>query len=192
MKTVCIGIHVYEQPDRLAATLAGLQANTSREANIILLPDGPDAATIRALSCWSKFAQLSTGDARGAAACFNRMAAYSDADVVILLESGARVGPGWLEHLLRGLSRDSRNGLAGPSTNDSWNEQGVFARAGGSEPEIARTVLEAEKEFEDQVRTLEPLYSLADFCYAVRREVFDAIGAADERYSLGPCWEMDY
>ena len=41
-------------------------------------------------------------------------------------------------------------------------------------------------------RTLEPLYSLADFCYAVRREVIEAIGGADEGYGLGPCWEMDY
>ena len=30
------------------------------------------------------------------------------------------------------------------------------------------------------------------FCYAVRRRVIDAVSAADERYSLGPCWEMDY
>jgi hypothetical protein len=41
-------------------------------------------------------------------------------------------------------------------------------------------------------RTLEPLYCLADFCYVVRRAVVDAIGAADEGYGLGPCWEMDY
>src|SRR5262249_2619318 len=32
----------------------------------------------------------------------------------------------------------------------------------------------------------------ADFCFAVRRDVIDAVGAADEAYGLGPCWEMDY
>src|SRR5262249_49555421 len=31
-----------------------------------------------------------------------------------------------------------------------------------------------------------------DFCYAVKREVIQAVGAADEEYGLGPCWEMDY
>jgi len=192
MKTVCIGIYVYEQPDRLAATLAGLRSHTSPEASIILLPDGPDPATIRALFSWSEFAQLSTGHARGAAACFNRLAAYSDADVIILLESGTRVGPRWLDHLLRGIEADPQNGLAGPSTNNSWNEQGVFPRASASEQDIARIALEAEEKFGDQVRSLEPLYSLADFCYAVRREVIEAVGAADENYSTGPCWEMDY
>ncbi|MFL5542866.1 MAG: glycosyltransferase, partial [Longimicrobiaceae bacterium] len=44
----------------------------------------------------------------------------------------------------------------------------------------------------DAARTLEPLYSLADFCYAVRREAWDEAGAADEGYGAGPCWEMDY
>jgi hypothetical protein len=33
---------------------------------------------------------------------------------------------------------------------------------------------------------------VADFCYAVRREVVEAIGGADEVYGIGPCWEMDY
>jgi hypothetical protein len=40
-------------------------------------------------------------------------------------------------------------------------------------------------------RSLEPLYSLADFCYAVRREVLDVTGGADEEYGHAPCWEMD-
>ena len=43
-----------------------------------------------------------------------------------------------------------------------------------------------------EARTLEPLYSLADSCYVVRREVIEAVGTADEGYKLGPCWEMDY
>ena len=42
------------------------------------------------------------------------------------------------------------------------------------------------------MRSLEPLHSLADFCLAVRREVIEAIGGADEEYGIGPCWEMDY
>jgi glycosyltransferase involved in cell wall biosynthesis len=57
---------------------------------------------------------------------------------------------------------------------------------------VARTAQEAERRFGTQTRTLEPLYSLADFCYLVRREVIATIGAADEGYGLGPCWEMDY
>jgi len=189
MRKTCIGIQVYEHPDRLEKTLSALRANTSRDAEVILLPDGPDSSTRHTLSSFSDLTQLSTDDARGAAACFNRLAAYSDADAVIFLESGACVGPGWLDHLLRGLDADPRNGLAGPSTNNAWNEQCVSPHPG---EEVERSALDLITRFGDQVRTLEPLCSLADFCYAVRREVIQAIGAADERYSLGPCWEMDY
>src|SRR6185436_12676146 len=192
MQKTCIGVHVYEHPDRLARTLAAVRATTSSDAELILLPDGPDSPTRHALSSLSNLTQLATDDARGAAACFNRLATYSDADVIVFLESGAQPGPEWLDHLLTALNADRGNGLAGPSTNNSWNEQCVFQQAGSDEEEVARTALEAKARFGDQVRTLEPLYSLADFCYAVRREVIEAVGAADERYSLGPCWEMDY
>jgi len=41
-----------------------------------------------------------------------------------------------------------------------------------------------------RIRSL--LYSLADFCYGVRREVFDVVGEADESYGPGPYWEMDF
>ena len=192
MRKICIGIQIYEQPDRLVRTLDALRANTSLDAEIILLPDGPDASTRRVVSSLSNLTQLSTDDARGAAACFNRLAAYSDADVVVFLESGSYVGPEWLDHLLRALNADPRNGVAGPSTNNSWNEQRVAPHSGEGNEEVERTALEVKTRFGDQVHTLEPLYSLADFCYAVRREVIEAIGAADERYALGPCWEMDY
>ena len=58
--------------------------------------------------------------------------------------------------------------------------------------EIEITAGEAARRFGPEARTLEPLYSLADFCYVVRREVIEAVGSADEGYKLGPCWEMDY
>ena len=46
--------------------------------------------------------------------------------------------------------------------------------------------------FGSSARSLAPLYSLGAFCYAVRREVVEAIGQADPAYGEGPCWEMDY
>src|SRR5262245_30580472 len=192
MKNVCVGIHVHAEPDRLRATLASMAMAGQTGFELLLLPDGPDAATVAALSQLNHLPQFGTVEPRGVAACFNRLAANSKARVLVLLESGAQVGPGWLERLSKALAADSRNGLAGPSTNQAWNEQGVFPNAGGAAADIARVAREAAERFGDQCRTLEPLYSLADFCYAVRREVIDEIGAANENYWLGPCWEMDY
>jgi O-antigen biosynthesis protein len=186
---VLIGIHVHAEPDRLQATLDAVRRN-SADVPILLLPDGPDEPTRRVLETLSTLPQSGTEQPLGAAACFNRLASWSRSSVVILLESGSEPGPRWLDHLLAGLDADPRNGLAGPSTNMSWNEQAVFRGAGAATPGDA--VADLERRFGSTARTLEPLYSLADFCYGVRREVIDRIGAADEGYGLGPCWEMDY
>jgi len=192
MKRVCIGIHVHAEPERLLATLSSVRAQTAQTVELLLLPDGPDDATRAVLATLGDLAQLGTAEPRGAAACFNRLAEASATEVVVLLESGAQVGPAWLDHLLAALEADPRHGLAGPTTNYSWNEQCVYWGSGDSPAEIARTAQAAALRFGGEALTLGPLYSLADFCYVVRREVINEIGAADETYGSGPCWEMDY
>ena len=192
MTNVAIGIQVYEEPEGLLATLESLRAHTGRDVEILLLPDGPDPAVAAALADLAGLPQYGTSEPLGMPACFNRLARETTAGVIVLLESGARVGPGWLDHLLAALDADPRHGLAGPSTNTAWNEQRAFPHAGTSPAEVTRAAEEAARRFGRTWRTLAPLYSLGDFCYAVRREVVEAIGPADEGYGLGPCWEMDY
>jgi glycosyltransferase involved in cell wall biosynthesis len=186
MKTISIGVYVDGQLERLESTLASIYANASDKVELFLLLDG----VVLKETTSNRLKISATSDARGRAACFNRLASLTKTDVVVLLESGVQVAPGWLDRLLAVLAADPRNGLAGPSTNNSWNEQAAFPHC--SPGQIVATANEAAQRFGSEVRTLEPLYSLADFCYAVRREVIDAVGAADESYSLGPCWEMDY
>jgi hypothetical protein len=96
--------------------------------------------------------------------------------------------------LLAALAGAPTAGLAGPTTNRSWNEQGMpHLVRDGSDAEIERTALLLHRQRDGKrPRTLAPLYSLGDFCYAVRRAVLDAVGPADEEYGLAPCWEMDY
>jgi glycosyltransferase involved in cell wall biosynthesis len=181
---IAIGVHVHAEPARLAATLAGIARYTSREHELLVIPDGAEFPVVTNARVLEDFG------ARGGAACLNRLVKSTDADIVVLIESGVVVGPRWLDQLVAVLERSPRAGLAGPSTNRSWNEQGAFA--GGAEGDVERTAAEAERRFGTQVRTLAPLYSLGDFCYAVKREVFDAIGDADESYGTGPCWEMEF
>ena len=99
--------------------------------------------------------------------------------------------PGALDRLVRAVSVDGV-GIAGPSTNDAWNQQRVFHRRSGDPADVALAAAEAARRYGRLTRSLAPLYGIADFCFAVRREVIDAIGAADEGFGLGPCWEMEY
>ena len=187
---VLVGVHVHAQPQRLQATLAALR-DRSPAVDLVLLPDGPDVETARAVRA-TGLPVLGTTNPQGVPACFNRLIASDDAPLLVLLESGAVVAPGWLEELQAALDGDPANGLAGPSTNSAWNEQAVLPSAGGSARELVAAATSLRRRFRGTWRTLEPLYSLADFCYAVRREVVETIGAADEAFGRGPCWEMDY
>jgi glycosyltransferase involved in cell wall biosynthesis len=191
-KRVCIGVSVHSEPERLVETLAHLEANSLPGFEILLLADGPDSATCAALARLSQHRQSATAESRGAAACFNRLLRESAAEVLILLESGSLVGPGWLDLILAALGAHPRNGLAGPTTNTAWSLQGAFRGQNASAANVSELAAKARAEFGTAWRTLEPLFCLADFCYAIRRSVADAIGAADEEYGLGPCWEMDY
>jgi O-antigen biosynthesis protein len=191
---VCIGVVVHSDVAGVTDTVRMARAHTDSDVRIVLLPDGPDAAMAEALISDPELAgleQWGTSKAQGMAACFNRLASRSRADVVVLLESGVLVGPRWLDLLLGALRRPGC-GLAGPSTNSAWNEQAIAGRGGSDAASIRHQAARALSLFGHAARTLEPLYSLADFCYAVRREVIDAIGLAEEGYGVGPCWEMDY
>jgi glycosyltransferase involved in cell wall biosynthesis len=189
---VVVGVHAHAEPQRLVETARSLQASSWNGAEVVLLPDGPDAALSAALATESTLTglpQWGTAEPLGPPACFNRLASRTDAAVVVLVESGTVLGPGCLRLLVEALAHPGR-GLAGPSTNRSWNEQGAFGRARASD--VARTAALARQRFGPAVRSLEPLHSLADFCLAVGRQVIEAIGGADEEYGIGPCWEMDY
>lgn len=188
-----MGVHAHAEPVRLGETVRSLRVGgEGGGVGVVLLPDGPDAALSAALTSEPMLAglpQWGTAEPLGPSACFNRLASRSDAAVVVVVESGTVLGPGCLPLLVEALAHPG-GGLAGPSTNRSWNEQGVFSGAGPSD--VAGTAALARRRFGAAVRSLEPLYSLADFCLAVGRPVIEAIGGADEEYGIGPCWEMDY
>src|SRR5687767_2100844 len=139
MTHVAIGIHVHTQPEQLHATLNAIRIHTTQSVELVLLPDGADQPTRAMLASLRDVRQLGTDDPLGPPACFNRLVSATDADVLVLLESGALVGPGWLDHLLAALDADEHNGLAGPSTNRIWNEQCAFPHSGGTPTEVART-----------------------------------------------------
>jgi glycosyltransferase involved in cell wall biosynthesis len=187
---VTIGIYVTDEGERLLASCAAIKANTSVQVEVLLLADGADESAEFAIAQLDEFRRVGFVSRRGAPACFNLLAREARGDILVFIESGALPGPGWLESLSLALFQNPSNGLVGPSTNRSWNMQCVFPNANVAD--ITATTLTAQNRFANSVRTMEPLYCLADFCYAVRREVVQTIGAADEAYGEGPCWEMDY
>ncbi len=127
----------------------------------------------------------------GKASCFNLLISSGNSDFFAFLEAGVLLGPECLQQLLNCFIQDKHCGLAGPSTNSCWNDQGKLP------PDYLkgnyRIVSERIKnEYGNDCVELTPLYSLSDFCYVIKKEVIDEIGHADEAYGTGSCWEMDF
>ena len=219
---VLLGVLVHSPEQEVQSTLHAVHECTALPLRLCLLAAPGVASQVGALqrrldSC-AGVQQLWVAPGAGDAAAFNRLIA-EPAEVYVLLEAGARPTPGWLDLLLAALDADPTIGLAGPSTNWCWNEQASPSRGAavegiGSSPatrlapaslSIHRRTLRPPRplparpaaddrpaEAAPPAVPLGPLHSLADFCYVVRREVVEAVGAADEGYGTGPCWEMDY
>ncbi|MCU0493398.1 MAG: glycosyltransferase [Chloroflexaceae bacterium] len=190
--SVCIGVYVSAQPEQLHATLAALCAHTPPTARLVLLPDGPDAATRAALAQLAALPQLGTAQAQGTAACFNRLAATSDEAVIVLLHSGALVGPGWLERLLAALASDSHYGLAGPASNRGAAWQAIFPDTSADSDAIADSARAAARRFGSSMRVVEPPAALDTFCLVATRRMLNSVGPADESCGLDLCWARDY
>src|SRR5947209_4341819 len=183
MQKICIGMIVEEGAERLKETLSSLAANTTQAYELLLILDRPDSAAEELAAEMRSKEQARTDAALGSAACFNKLI-EQPADVYVLLENGIQVAPGWLDHLLAAFRNYPKCGLVGPSTNRTWNEQCLFPNARNTEQELRNIALVGSQRFGITCRNLEPLYSLGDFCYVVRREVVEVVGQADERYGL--------
>ncbi len=186
-----IGVHGAGEPERVADTLRALYEHTPDPFELVVLddpPPGAEGARETAVPLVRRCAVPSPG---GAPAAFNQLVA-APADIYLFLEAGARPAPGWLALLVAALDADPANGLAGPSTNLCWNEQAVAPHCDGTPAALRRQAKALLDRARGPSRSMAPLYSLADFCLAVRKEAVAAVGAADTAYGRGPCWEMDY
>lgn len=191
--TTRIGVRLSALSQNLEGTLNALYATTSQALDVIVLADlAPEEATALGQRLGPLTLPRTLVDAPGGgAACFNRLVA-EQADLYVLLEAGTQPGPDWLGLLQAALSAGGAHGLAGPSMTWSWNEQGVGLQGLPTAAGIAAKASALKAEYGSAWRSMSPLWSLSDVCLAVRRAVIDAVGAADESYGRGPCWEMDY
>lgn len=124
---------------------------------------------------------------RGFAAANNQGIAQAEGEYVVLLNNDTVVTNDWLEALLRHL-KNQQIGLVGPVTNSIGNEAKIavdYSDLRDMHEFAARhTVENAGRHFDISV--------LAMFCVAMRREVFNEIGALDEAFGVGMFEDDDY
>ena len=148
-EALTIGVRVQSGVARLHGTLAAPRANSGRPVRLVLLPDGPDEEMIGVLRGMRE-SQLPTPQERGAGDCLARLVAAAETPIVAFLESGALVGPGWLDRLLAALEREPAAALVGPST--SCGPQAVESDGSATAAAVARVARQVGGRFGDGER----------------------------------------
>ena len=124
---------------------------------------------------------------RGFAAANNQGIALAEGKYIVLLNNDTVVTHDWLEAMLRHLQSENV-GMVGPVTNSIGNEAKIDTNYLNLEQmhDFASryTLAHAGRHFD--------ISMLAMFCVAMRRDVFNEIGALDEMFGLGMFEDDDY
>lgn len=124
---------------------------------------------------------------RGFAAANNQGLALAGGDVLVLLNNDTIVPRNWLTRLVSHLD-DPEAGLIGPATNFAGNEARLETTYRTYEE--FRTFAQAQTHENEGKRF--DIRMLAMFCLAMRRDVYERIGALDERFEIGMFEDDDY
>jgi GT2 family glycosyltransferase len=171
--------------------LESLLAATDGSYEVIAVDNGSTDGTREYLSRLSASGApvrtLLNDSNRGFAPACNQGLRLARGDVLVLLNDDTIVTPGWLRRLAGHLD-DPEVGMVGPTTNRIGNEAEIDAsyRTLG---ELARF---ADARAEAHAGQAVDIPTLTMFCVAMRRDVYEAVGALDERFEVGLLEDDDY
>jgi len=125
---------------------------------------------------------------RGYPAAVNAGLSEARGVFLVLLNNDTVVTRGWATALLRHLARDRGLGLVGPVTNAISNAARVEVGYAGLE-DLPAWAAGWTRAHDGEAF---PIPTLAFFCAALRREVFERVGLLDERFGIGMFEDGDY
>lgn len=201
--SVDIVICVHDALVDLRRCLWSLMRATGRHFRLIMVNDGSAPVTTRFLERFAADHPAVTLIHRaepphGYTLAANAGLRASDSDYVVLLNSDTILSQGWLQRLVDRGERDPRVGIIGPLSNAASHQSVPCMRRDGawavnSLPSwlpidgMALILARATPRVEAS------LPFINGFCYAIKREVIDAIGYLDEElFPAGYCEENDF
>ncbi len=200
--SVDVVVCVHDALEDLRRCLWSLLAKSGRRLRLILVNDGSAEPTTRFAQAFADrhpaVTLIHREPPHGYTLAANRGLEASTADYVILLNSDTVVSAGWLRGLIDHGESHPEVGILGPLSNAATHQsvpevRDASAWAVNPLPEWLTVDGVAMIVKRGAPRTGTRLPFLNGFCYAIKREVFDALGQLDEdRFATGYCEENDY
>ncbi len=201
--SVDVVVCVHDALEDLRRCLWSLMSATGRRFRLIVVNDGSAAPTTAFLARFAAEHPAVTllhrsEPPHGYTLAANAGLHASSGDYVVLLNSDTIAGQGWLESIVAHGESNPQVGILGPLSNAASHQSVPVTRQGGAWavnelPDwltvdgMALILARAAPRVEAR------LPFINGFCYAIKREVIDAVGYFDEkRFPDGYCEENDF
>ncbi len=121
---------------------------------------------------------------------FNRLIALR-ADYYLFITCDMLLAPNSLDILLSVFRSNQQIGLAGPSSNNAWNQQSLYQDKSPDKVNLLLRSQELQHKFRLPSNTVSQ-QSLLESCFMLNNALVETIGYADESFQNGYCWEVEY
>ena len=189
---ISIIIITYNQLQYTQKCIESIIEHTPENYELIIVDNASESSTIKYLE------KLRAGNGAvmvifnernlGFPAAVNQGLRAASGKYVLLLNNDTIVTRGWLTGLIEKTFHDPTIGLAGPVSNEVSGIQKIKTSY-NSEPEMH---LFAERRKSEIKNTITVFPRIAFLCTLIKREVIDAIGGLDERFSPGNFEDDDF
>lgn len=171
----------------LAACVESIRVHTSSPYEIIVVDNGSADGTLE-YCMRERLPFVAFAENAGFPAACNAGLKLASGEALLLLNNDVVVSKNWIDNLLLCLEQSPDTGIVGPCSNYVSGRQQVSAPYGTME-EYHKWAEETNRSDPSKWSSIE---RLVGFCFLFKRELLDAIGYLDERFSPGHYEDDDY
>ena len=186
---VSIILATYNQIDYTRQCLDSIRRHTRASHEIIVVDNGSTDGTVDALRQYPEVRLIRNAENKGFPAAVNQGIAAAVGEDVLLLNNDAVVTDGWLERLLEVAHSQERVGIVGPMSNRISGAQFDQEAKYATIDEMHAYAAAAAKRSSGQTQVVP---RVAFFCTLMTRDVLEAVGGVDERFTPGNYEDDDY
>jgi GT2 family glycosyltransferase len=176
---VAVSYQALERTRRCVEALRAA-ADPRHPTEILFVDNGSSDGSAEWLAAQPDVELIANHDNAGAPRARNQALSRARGRWIVVMDNDAIVSPGWLRRLLRHAQADGRSGCVGPVSDRAAHQQQV-PFDGATDPASLARFASAWGAANDRRARFQNL--LTSFCLLMRREVVEAIGGFDERFS---------